>query len=90
VKHFWGLGILFGLVALLQIAIITGLVRPAPPQEPQIDRQWSFVVMSDGPSFRTACYRGDRLYVMDSYFHRANTWHLTSPKTLAVAKGACQ
>lgn len=52
-------------------------------------RTWKHVSMVNGPSIHTACVDGNKLILLDSYLHRENEYHLTSPKTLAVVKGGC-
>jgi hypothetical protein len=81
--------------ALAGLLLLTGC-QQAPQAEGQLplarpyDQRWERIVMTGGPSLTVACYKGDRLYLLDSYLERANEWHLTSPKTLAVAVGACK
>ena len=91
-----GLGYLGVAALLLLLAMLLFGCTPGPQAEGQLptprpgDRQWTLAVMSGGPGVWTACYKGDRLYLVDSYLHRESEWHLTSPKTLAVAAGACR
>ena len=91
---------LFFRISYLLLALTLGYIlfgcSPAPQAQGQLpltegnSRQWTLVVMSGGPSIQTACVKGDRLYLVDSYLHRENEWHLTSPKTLAVSAGGCR
>jgi len=84
--------VLFGVF----LAFVVMGCSPAPQAQGQLplarpnDQRWTFVVMSGGPSFYTACVKGDRVYLLDSYLDRSQDWHGTSPKTLAVSPGGCQ
>ncbi len=80
------------------IAVAAGLVgcEAGPQPEGQLprpalnDQTWKQVYMTSGPSFKVACYNGDRLYFLDSYLNREHEEHLTSPKALAVSRGGCK
>lgn len=80
-------------VGLAMLAVAAAGCTPTSQAEGQVplskfdDRQWRFRPMNSGPGVWTACVEGNRLYLMDSYLDRAQDFHGTSPKTLAVAKG---
>ena len=83
-------------VLLAAVALMALGCTPSKQAEGQVpitqgnDKTWRLVPMNNGPSFHVACYNGDRLFLMDSYFTREHEFHLTSPKTLTVAKGGCK
>jgi hypothetical protein len=83
--------------AAVGIAVAVALAGCQGPQpEGQLpfaqlnDQAWKQVYMTSGPSFKVACYNGDRLYFLDSYLNRSAEEHQTSPKALAVSPGGCK
>lgn len=82
-------------LGLLLLVLAAAGCSPAPQAEGQLrlaapmDQRWEFLPMTGGPGIFTACHRGNRLYVIDSYANREHEFHGTSPKGLAVVGGSC-
>lgn len=89
--------ILLWTASLFVVFVLLAGCTPAPQAQGQLplaspyDQRWEFVPMSGGPGIFTACHKGTRLYVLDSYLNREHEFHGSSPKSLAaVYVGSCR